>query len=70
MITDEVTCSHEYQYMGLKYQDTGDKLPGSGATNIAYFDAFFCSKCLDTKKRRVDRTTNSYQKPLEGSTPC
>ena len=62
-------CEHNYQYGGLKYRDTGDNLPGSGATRIEYFDVYYCTRCLNEQRKPVQRMTNSYQKPLEGSTP-
>lgn len=66
---NEKICEHNYQYCGLKYRDSGDKLAGSGATRIDYYDVYCCTKCLEEQRKPVIRCTNSYQKTLEGSTP-
>ena len=59
-------CEHHYGYLGVRYHDGTETLPGSGATTRYYAHVFFCNKCLRTHGNPIEdpyRTFHSYEKP-------
>lgn len=62
-------CKHKFIYGGVKYHISNEKLPGSGAQYVFYFDWFYCEKCLEYEYRRLKEYTNTYQELAYNATP-
>lgn len=62
-------CEHKFVYKGLVYHNSDHPLPGSGAHERIYEDAYFCEKRLDVAFRNARGIGNSYQQPIFGSMP-
>lgn len=61
-------CEHNFMFQGIVYSH-GDPMPGSGAMYRTYEDKYYCTKCLQVLYRNDRQISNSYQKPIEMSTP-
>ena len=67
-----VDCSPDkckFEYGGVRFKDTREKLAGSGATRIEYYDYYFCTVCLGYQIKRLTETSNSYQNIKFNATP-
>jgi hypothetical protein len=69
-------CEHQYEYAGVRYCDSRDPMPGTGATQRYYAHVYFCTKCTETKGQPIkdDHPSgrprwNSYGKVEFGATP-
>lgn len=58
---------HHYVHLGIEYRLL-DKLAGSNANPVIYYDVFFCSECLHKKWISRGIIGDSYQM-LSGATP-
>lgn len=66
-MTDD--CDHKFVFKGLVYSVSSHPMPGSGAHERVYEDAYFCEKCLLSIHNNVRYIGNSYGHPLAGSIP-
>lgn len=50
---------HAFVYNGVVYEETSEPLPGTSYAGRFYFDAYFCTKCLEQRfvKLQVWETT-------------
>lgn len=61
-------CEHNYQFQGVVYSD-GTQLPGTGACERIYEDAYFCTKCLHVAHLNRRVVGNTYVKAIAGAMP-
>ncbi len=64
----EKDCEHLYVFAGVAFDYVG-RVPGSGANIRAYYNWFFCDKCLRNKYHRLDYSDDSYSKIQFNATP-
>lgn len=60
---------HNYVYGGVVYV-FGDRLPGSGARQVRYYDRYYCAGCLDYQYQRLDFVGSSYDEIRFNATPA
>jgi len=53
-------CEHDYKYGGVHYK-VGRQCPGSSASNVHYYDHYFCRKCLHHVWEQLPHTTDTYE---------
>lgn len=67
-MTDFSLCDHKFLYGGVKYKV--QQAP-RGGTQYAYFDWFYCEKCLKEKLISLDSTSAAgYAAPLFNAIPA
>jgi hypothetical protein len=64
----EEGCEHLYVYAGVVFDYVG-QIPGSGAQHRAYYNWFFCNKCLENTYNRLNSDDDSYSKVQFNATP-
>lgn len=62
-------CEHSFVFKGLVYSAASYPLPGSGAHQRIYEDAYYCNKCLLNIHNNVRHIGNTYGQALAGSFP-
>jgi hypothetical protein len=62
-------CEHSYSHKGVVYE-TGDRpFSGTSARPVRYYDAYFCTRCLDMRYERLTGEYDSYGQIRFGATP-
>lgn len=59
---------HQWKYRGVSFRNSGERLAGSSATTIEYFDVYFCASCLKVVREKVIEK-DSYQEIKYNATP-
>lgn len=62
-------CEHDFVFKGLVYSHSEHNMPGSGAKERIYADAYYCRKCLHHTYRNARVIGNSYCKIEFGAIP-
>lgn len=65
----ESECEHKYEYQGLVYEVGDWPMPGTGAHEVLYEHAYYCSRCLAMVYQPTGERHDSYQKIRHGATP-
>jgi len=66
---DQLGCTHEFVYAGVRFQIKDRNLPGSGARPVYYYDYYYCQKCLQGKAVELNAQTNTYEPIQFDATP-
>lgn len=61
-------CLHSWTYGGVRYR-IGDRISGSSAHEINYFEAYYCQRCCERKFVKLEVTHDSYHAIRFGATP-
>lgn len=68
-IRTEAYCDHNLKYAGVRFKDTADRLPGSGAHRREYFDLYYCTRCGEERPHRLPYEDCTYDQVKYGATP-
>lgn len=60
---------HKFEYQGMVYELSKYSRPGSGAHDVYYSHAYYCSGCLEMQYRKTSETHDSYDKIRHGAVP-
>lgn len=52
-------CDHDWEYEGVRFK-IGHQLSGSSARSRAYYDSYFCKKCLEHKYIPLNEWDNTF----------
>lgn len=70
-------CEHRYAYAGVRYRDSRNPLPGTGACRRLYGHVYFYERCRERKTDMIDDPSyggrpeyTTYEKPRWGATPA
>lgn len=64
----DTPCPHDFVFVGIRYE-VGDRLPGSSAREITYFESYRCRHCLTVDNFRLRESHDSFQPIRFGATP-